>query len=64
MIVEDLFVLAMGGANVVLGIQWLGKLVPVTTDHKKLSIEYWRENKRYGFKAIPTWPTRKFQRLG
>lgn len=31
-IVEDLFVLAMGGANVVLGIQWLGKLGLVTTD--------------------------------
>lgn len=38
--VEDLFVLAMGGANVVLGIQWLGKLGLVSTDHKKLTMEF------------------------
>lgn len=25
----------------VLGIQWLGKLRPVTTDHKELSMEFW-----------------------
>lgn len=40
-IVEDLFVLAMSGAKMVLGIQWLGKLGPVTTDHKELSMEFW-----------------------
>lgn len=40
-IIEDLFILAMRGANVVLRIQWLGKLGPVTTDHKELSMEFW-----------------------
>lgn len=37
---EDLFVLGMGGANVVLRIQWLEKLGLVTTNHKDLTIEF------------------------
>lgn len=40
MVTEDLFVLLMGGANIVLGIQWLGKLGPVTTDHKDLTMAF------------------------
>lgn len=37
---EDLFVLGMGGANVVLGIQWLKKLGLVTTNHRELAMEF------------------------
>lgn len=37
---EDLFVLGMGGANVVLGIQWLEKLGSMTMNHKDLTIEF------------------------
>lgn len=37
---EDLFVLSMGGTNVVLGIQWLEKFGPVTTDHRALTMEF------------------------
>lgn len=33
-------VLSMGGANIILGIQWLGKLGPVMTDHKELTMEF------------------------
>lgn len=40
LVTEDLFVLPMGGANIVLGIQWLGKLGPVTTDHRNLTMEF------------------------
>lgn len=40
-IMEDLFVLSMGGAKIVLGIQWLGKLGPVTIDHKELAMEFY-----------------------
>lgn len=39
-VTEDLFVLSMGGANIVLGIRWLGKLGPVTTNHKALMMEF------------------------
>lgn len=39
-VTEDLFVLSMSGANIVLGIQWLGKLGPVTRNHKELTMEF------------------------
>lgn len=39
-LIKDLFVLPMGGANIVLGIQWLAKLGPVTTNHKELTMEF------------------------
>lgn len=32
--------LPMGGANIVLGIQWLGTLGPVTKNHRKLTMEF------------------------
>lgn len=37
---EDLFILGMGGVNVVMGLQWLEKLGLVTTNHKELTIEF------------------------
>lgn len=40
MIKEYLFVLSMGGANIVLGIQWLEKLGSVTTNYKELTMEF------------------------
>lgn len=52
-IVEALFVLAMGGANVVLGIQWLGKLGLVTTDHKELTMEFSDGDNRVRFQGDP-----------
>lgn len=39
-VIEDLFVLPMDGANIVLDIQWLAKLGPVMIDHKKLTMEF------------------------
>lgn len=45
-VTENLFVLLMGGANIVLGIQWLGKLGPVTTYHKELTMEFEEGGKR------------------
>lgn len=45
-ITEDLFVLSMGDANIVLGIQWLEKLEAVTTNHKELTMEFHEGNKR------------------
>lgn len=44
LVTEDLFVLPMGGANIVLRIQWLGTLGLVTTDHRKLTMEFQSEN--------------------
>lgn len=44
LVTKDLFVLPMGGANIVLGIQWLGTLDPITTDHRKLTMEFQSEN--------------------
>lgn len=37
---EDLFVLVMSGANIVLGIQWMEQLRPVITNHKELIMEF------------------------
>lgn len=37
---EDLFRLNMGGANIVLGIQWLERLGLVTMDHQTLTMEF------------------------
>lgn len=57
-LIEDLFVLDMGGANVVLGIQWLEKLGPVTTNHKELIIEFEigeRTIRLQGDPQLPTW---------
>lgn len=31
---------AMGGANIVLGIQWMEQLGPVITNHKDLTMEF------------------------
>lgn len=39
-IMEDIFVLKMEGANVVLECQWLEKLGPITTDQRKLTMEF------------------------
>lgn len=39
-IVEDIFILKMEGANIVLGCQWLEKLGPITTDQRKLTMEF------------------------
>lgn len=39
-IIEDIFVLKMEGANVVLGCQWLEKLSPVTMDQRRLTMEF------------------------
>lgn len=43
---EDLYVLSMEGANIVLGIQWLEKLGAVTCDCKKLSMEFELQGKK------------------
>lgn len=39
-ITKDLFMLRMGGTNVMLGIQWLEKLGLVTANHKELTMEF------------------------
>lgn len=39
-VTKDLFVLPMGGANIVLGIQWLDKLGAATTNYRDLSMEF------------------------
>lgn len=40
MVTEDLFVLPMSGANIVLGFYWLVSLGPVTIDHKNLTMSF------------------------
>lgn len=42
---EDLYVLAMEGANIVLGIQWLETLGAVTCNYKKLTMEFQHQGK-------------------
>lgn len=42
----DLFVLAMGGANVVLGVQWLETLGDITINHKNLTMEFTLNGRR------------------
>lgn len=37
----DLFVLPIVGANLVLGVQWLGTLGLVMTDYKTLEWSFW-----------------------
>lgn len=39
-LVEDLYVLGMEGTNIVLGVQWLETLGPVTKDHKNLTMDF------------------------
>lgn len=46
-ITQDIFVLTMEGANVVLGVQWLETLGVVKTDYKNLSLEF-----NYGEKVV------------
>lgn len=50
-VTEDLFILPMEGANIVLGIQWLGKLGPVTTNHKDLTMEFQIEDQSIRFQG-------------
>lgn len=42
---EDLYVLSMKGANIVLGIQWLETLGPVTCNYKQLKMEFQHQGK-------------------
>lgn len=46
-ITEDFFILAMEGANLVLGVQWLQTLGPVTKDHKALTMDFKIDGKEY-----------------
>lgn len=48
---EDLYVLTMEGANVVLGIQWLEKLETVTCNYKNLSMEFQLDGKQICFQG-------------
>lgn len=48
---EDLYVLSMEGANIVLGIQWLETLGAVTYDYKKLSMEFENQGKKINFQG-------------
>lgn len=50
-IVEDIFVLKMEGANIVLGCQWLEKLGPITMDLKKLTMEFMGPRGKIRFKG-------------
>lgn len=51
LVTEDLFVHAMGKANIVLRIQWLGKLGVVTTDEKELTMEFYERDIRVRFQG-------------
>lgn len=46
---EDLYVLAMEGVNIVLGIQWLETLGSVTTNYKTMSMEFCHKGKQIQF---------------
>lgn len=48
---EDLYVLAMEGANIVLGIQWLETLGSVTTNYKTMSMEFCYKGKQIQFQG-------------
>jgi len=41
----DLFVLNMGGSDIVLGAQWLKQLGPVLMDYQKLTMKFIHHNK-------------------
>ena len=43
--VLDLFVLNMGGSDIVLGAQWLKQLGPVLMDYQKLTMKFIHHNK-------------------
>ena len=49
----DLFVLPLGGADVVLGIDWLKRLGPVLTDYETLSMKFIRDGKVVELRAEP-----------
>lgn len=51
-ILQDLYVLTMEGANVVLGVQWLETLGPVLTDYKKLTIQFDHQGTPVTFQGI------------
>lgn len=52
-LIQDLYVLTMEGANVVLGVQWLETLGPVLTDYKQLSIQFDHQGTKVKFQGNP-----------
>lgn len=52
-VIQDLYVLTMEGANVVLRVQWLETLGLVVTDFKKLTLQFENEGSKVEFRGIP-----------
>lgn len=52
-IVQDLYVLTMEVANLVLRVQWFETLGPVVTDYKKLTLQFEDQEMMVKFQGIP-----------
>lgn len=50
---QDLYVLPMEGANLVLGVQWLETLGPVVTNYKELTLQFEKQGSKVTFQGIP-----------
>lgn len=49
----DFFILLLGGADLVLGVQWLKTFCPIITDYSTLQLEFTWHNEKFSFKDYP-----------
>ncbi|KAK8947110.1 hypothetical protein KSP39_PZI006748 [Platanthera zijinensis] len=53
---SDMFILPLGGCDVVLGVQWLITLGPVNWDFGNLRMEFWSQGKKVALRGATTGP--------
>jgi hypothetical protein len=49
-----MFVIDMGGCDIVLGVKWLRTLGPIIMDFKDLNMQFQQEGQQYKFQGITT----------
>jgi hypothetical protein len=51
---SHMFSIDMGGCDIVLGVEWLCTLGPITMDFKDLTMQFQQEGQQYKFQGITT----------
>jgi hypothetical protein len=51
---SHMFSIDMGGCDIVLGVEWLHTLGPITMDFKDLTMQFQQEGQQYKFQGITT----------
>ena len=49
---SHMFAIEMGGCNIVLGVEWLCTLAPITMDFKELYMSFQQDGHHYKFQGI------------